>query len=238
VGAIGWIAVLAAVTTGAVVQGSIGFGLNVVAAPLAVLVEPDMVPGPLLVTAFTIAAAVSVRDRAALDLRAVGWALAGRVPGVIAGTWALSHLSSWALQVMLGSMVLAAAVVSAAGWSIRRTPRSEMGVGAISGFTGTTTSIGGPPMALLYQHDAAARLRANLSGFLVVGTAMSIGLLAVAGEFGRRDLQLGLPLVPAVLVGFAMSRRCTPWLDRGYSRPVVLVASALGALAVLARALL
>ncbi|MDQ3385935.1 MAG: sulfite exporter TauE/SafE family protein, partial [Actinomycetota bacterium] len=38
--------VIVAVLVGALVQGSIGFGLNLIAAPVLALVDPDLVPGP------------------------------------------------------------------------------------------------------------------------------------------------------------------------------------------------
>jgi uncharacterized membrane protein YfcA len=232
-----WAVALVVVAMGAVIQGSIGFGLNLVAAPVIVLMEPSMVPGPLLVTAFAMTAFVAIRERAALDLRGLGWALAGRVPGVVLGTWAVTVLSQRALEVGLGAIVLAATVASVVGVRVVRRPETELVAGALSGFTGTTTSIGGPPMGLLYQHDGAALSRANISWFLLFGVGLSIALLAVADEFHTDDLGRGGALVPAVLTGFLVSRRLTPALDRGYSRPAVLVASAVGAVLVLGRAL-
>lgn len=232
-----WAVALVIVAIGAIIQGSIGFGLNVVAAPVIVLMEPSMVPGPLLVTAFAMTAFVAARERAALELRGLGWALLGRVPGVILGTWAVTALTQRSLEIGLGVMVLIATVASVSGLRVARRPVTEVAAGAVSGFTGTTTSIGGPPMGLLYQHDTAALSRANISWFLLFGVGLSISLLAAAGEFDSRDLALGLGLVPGVLAGFALSGRLTPILDSGYARPVVLVASAVGALLVLARAL-
>ena len=42
---------------------------------------------------------------------------------------------------------------------------------------GSITSIGGPPMALVYQHRTGPELRATLALFFVFGSSLSILLL-------------------------------------------------------------
>lgn len=222
---------------GAALQGSIGFGQNLVAAPILVLLEPDVVPVPLLVTAFTITALVTVRERTEVDLEGVRWALVGRIPGAVVGVVAVAVLSTRGLAIAFAVMVLAATVLTAVGATVRRTHTTSVVAGAFSGFAGTTTSIGGPPIALLYADVEGGRLRGTLSAFFLVGVVMSIGLLAVGGQADLDDLLLGLQLSPGVVLGFVASRRLVPVLDRGYTRPIVLMVSAAGALAVLVRAL-
>ena len=50
--AVGLATVLVALLVGAVVQGTLGLGLGLVAAPVVTLVEPDLMPDFLLVLAF------------------------------------------------------------------------------------------------------------------------------------------------------------------------------------------
>jgi len=226
------------ITAGAALQGSVGFGQNLLAAPLVALVEPEVVPGALLVAATAINVLVLVRERSDVDIGEVAWSLGGRLPGVILGAAAVSALSTDGLGIVLGSLVLTAVVLTAAGLHIPRTPATRFGAGMVSGFGATSIGIGGPPMALLYADVEGGRLRSTLAGYFFFGTLVSIGALAVIGEFGRRDLELGIPLVPGVVVGFLVSSRLTPILDRGYTKPVVLSLSAVVAVTVLLRSLL
>ena len=113
----------------------------------------------------------------------------------------------------------------------------SIAAGFASGFGATTTSIGGPPMALLYQDASGPSLRGTLAGFFAVGNLLSMVTLTVVGELGSWELFTGLLFVPAVFAGFRLSVLVTPVLDRGYTRPVVLTVSVAGALGVLLRAL-
>lgn len=226
------------VVAGALVQGTVGFGQSIVAAPFLLLVDERLVPGPLLVAALAVTGLSVWRERYAVELGGFGWAFAGRVPGVVAGTVAVALLSPRGLGIVLGSVVLAAAAISASGIQVRRTRGTNLVAGFASGFGGTTTSIGGPPMALLYQDAAGPSLRATLGAFFALGAAMSVASLAAVGEFTLHELAVGLLFVPAVVVGFALSSKLTPHVDRGRTRPAVIAISVAGALAVLARSLL
>jgi hypothetical protein len=52
---------------------------------------------------------------------------------------------------------------------------------AIAGVMGTATSIGGPPMALVWQGHQGSRLRGTMSAFFMIGSAVSLVSLGVAG---------------------------------------------------------
>jgi uncharacterized membrane protein YfcA len=222
-----------AVVIGACVQGVLGFGLGLIAAPVLAMVDTDLVPGPLLFVGVPLTVLVAVRERGSLDFRGVRWALVGRIPGTIAGTIAVAALPDGPLAVLLAVVVLTAVVLSVAGWRARPTPVTLVTAGTASGFMGTATSIGGPPMAIVYQRRAGPELRATLAAYFVVGAAFSLAMLAVAGEFGRRELGLGLLLLPGVLVGFSCSRVAARVLDRGHTRAAVLSFSSASALALL-----
>ena len=53
--------------SGAVLQGSVGFGLGLVGVPLLVLIDPVFVPGPLLLGAFLLNLLISLREQTAID---------------------------------------------------------------------------------------------------------------------------------------------------------------------------
>jgi uncharacterized membrane protein YfcA len=112
-----------------------------------------------------------------------------------------------------------------------------LAAGLLSGVLGTAVSIGGPPIALLYQRETGSRLRGTLAAFFLIGVTMSLVGLRAADRFGLAELRQGAQLVPGILLGFLVSRRASGLLDRGYTRPAILTVSALSSVVVIARAL-
>lgn len=226
------------VAAGACLQGALGFGLGLVAAPVLAILDPDLVPGPLLFVGVPLTVMVALRERGALDFRGIRWAIAGRVPGTVAGSAAVALLPDGPLVVLLGVVVLLAVVVSIGGWRVLPTPPALITAGAASGFMGTATSVGGPPMALVYQRHSGPELRSTLAAYFVIGAALSLLMLALAGEFAAREVGLGVALLPGVLAGFALSWVAARVLDRGYTRVAVLAFSALSSSLLIIRELL
>ena len=228
----------AIVLPAAVLQGSVGFGYALVAAPLLLLIDARLVPGPLIFSAFALVLMTALRERGHIDSSGVGWTLVGRLPGTVLGALAVGAIPASAMAIPVGASVLLAVVLSASGWHLRPTRWTLVGAGTVSGFMGTTSSIGGPPLAVVYQHSPGPELRSPLAMLFMIGSVLSITALAIVGRFGKTELGLSLLLVPGTLLGFALSGRLTPWVDRGYTRPAVLVVSAAAGLLVLARELL
>lgn len=56
-------------------------------------------------------------------------------------------------------------------------------VGLITGITETSTGVGGPPLALAFQHKAAPVLRSTVALCFLVGEVISVIVLAVSGKF-------------------------------------------------------
>lgn len=232
------IAALTLVSVGACLQGTVGFGMSLTAAPLLIIVNPVYVPGPLLAASLTLGALVLLRDRRAIALREVSWALVGRFVGSVAGIGALAILTTRTLSLTLGAVVLAAVAASATGLHLRISRRSLVGAGVVSGFTATTTGVGGPPIALLYQRSAGEQVRANLAGFFIVGAGLTLALLAGAGRFGAAELRATGILIPGVLLGFVVSIWTRRLVDGDRLRPVVLAVAGLSAAVLIVRTLL
>jgi len=220
---------------GAMVQGSIGFGLNVVGAPLLVLVDTRFVPGPTLVAALVLTILVSVRERGSVDRTGFWWIFVGRVPGSLVAAVIVSALPERGIAFALSAIVLIAVVTSVAGWHVKRTPPNLVVGGAVSGVFSTLSSVGGPPIAMLYQDASGSELRGTLAAVFTIGALISIALLAVVGRFGERELRLSLALVPGVVLGFSLSRYANRFLDRRSMRGPVLVLCAISAIAAVIR---
>lgn len=224
------------VTIGSAVQGSIGFGLAVVSAPVLLLLNSVFIPGPLLLAAMLLVVLIAHRDRAAVLARDVPLGIVGRVLGTIPAAYALTLLSAHGYDMLFAGIVLLAVVLSVSGWHVRPTPANVVAAATLSGFAGTVSSLGGAPMALVYQAESGPRIRGTLSTIFVAGTLISITGLWWAGRFGLVELLVGLGLMPGIVVGFTLSRYTARRIDQVPIRPLILLVSALSGVAILVRA--
>lgn len=232
------VAAAVAVAFSAWIQGSVGFGYALVSAPLLALVAPQMVPGPIMLSSMLLSMASAVREHHSIDQRGVSLALLGRVPGVALGAGALAWLSTETMSVVFGGVVLAAVALSVSGLRLPLTTNTLLGTGFLSGVMGTMTSIGGPPIALVYQDAEGPELRATLNTYFALGAAMSIPALWLAGHFGRQQFIDGILLMPATAIGFALSGASRSYLDRGLTHAAVLAVASISALAIVVKEML
>ncbi len=226
------------VAVGAVFQGTVGFGVGTFAAPLLLLIDPRLVPGPLLFTAGVLITLLTRREWRGIRFRDLAWSVPGRVLGTAAAVAFLGVVPEQRLVLAIGLLVLLAVAISVAGPAVPLTPRTFLGAGALSGFFGTLTAVGGPPIALLYQREKGPVVRGTLSAFFVLGVVISLAGLVTARRFGAPQIRLALVLLPGALAGYAVSGRLARILDHRWLRPAILAASfAAGALVVLERLL-
>lgn len=189
---------------GAMVQTSIGFGISIVAAPILVFINPAWVPTSLLIAAIAQLVPAYVQQRHGTQWRGLRYALLGRIPGTLVGIGLLLIMTLPGLMVMIGAATLIGVVLSLTPVRLMPTDRNLGWAGFASAVMGTTTSIGGPPMALVMQHANALHLRANLTAYFLVGALISFAAQWSAGYVTAASLLAGLLFVPASLVGFAL----------------------------------
>jgi len=106
----------------------------------------------------------------------------------------MALMAKSAFAVFFSVLVLAAVGISIAGWAVQPSKKNLLLAGVASGYMGTITSIGAPPMALIYQHAPGPRVRATISAFFVVGVVFSLGALATFGHFGLDHEHAAHPL--------------------------------------------
>ena len=220
---------------GFTLQGAVGFGMGILGSPILILIDPRLVPGPVLASTMVFTLMLTVRERRGIDLGGVGWALIGRVAGTLPAAAVLAALPQDQLTRVFGLMVIVAVAISVSGVHVRPRPSTLLAGGVLSGLLGTVGAIGGPPIALLYQHASGEKFRGTLSSLFFVGTIISIAALVPAGRFGGQELRLTLFLLPGALFGFLASRRLASRLDRGSTRPAVLGVAAVAGLIVVVR---
>ena len=150
---------------GSTVQGSIGFGMGLLASPILVLLDPRFVPAPILLSSLVLTTFLALRERREIDVVGVRWALIGRVAGTLLAATILAALPPDLMVIVFGSIVLVGVAMSASGVRLRPERSMLIGAGMLSALMGTIASIGGPPMALIYQQADGARLRGTMSVF-------------------------------------------------------------------------
>ena len=121
-------------------------------------------------------------EREEIHWAGLGWSLPSRVLGTAVGVAAVATFSTRSLGLVVAVMVLAAVLVT---WLAVRPPMTRgtlVAAGLVSGFAGTATSIGGPPMAILYQDRPPRQIRTTLAVYFMVGAALSLAGLGLAGQ--------------------------------------------------------
>ena len=226
------------VLIGAVVQGAVGYGLNLISGPLLALLDPVFVPVPVLLIACALAAALTVRELSSVQWRGVGWAMVGRIPGNLLGLLALVLLPVTGFNLVIGITVLACVVLSVVTWRPRITRPSLVVAGTASGAFGTVSAIGGPPIALLYQNESGPTVRATLSAFFLLASVSSVTTLAVAGQVRGEHLVAAAALLPFIAGGFLVSGPLRTVLSGGRLRIAVLGVAAASAVVLIGKSIL
>ncbi|MEO5851041.1 MAG: TSUP family transporter [Nocardioides sp.] len=223
---------------GATVQGLVGLGLGLVAAPVVMLLEPRLMPDLLLWLAMFLPMATLAHEHAEIDWRGLGWSLAARVPGTVAGVALVATFSPRALGVVVAVVVLVSVVLTARAVVIPVTRPTLVAAGLVSGVTGTASSIGGPPLAILLQHRGARQVRTTLAVYFLVGAGLSLAGLAVGGGLEPHVLVLAVLLSPTLLVGLVLAQALARVLPSDTVRVPILVVCAASACVLLVRSLL
>ena len=192
-------------------------------------------PGPILLSTTVLTVLLVYRERTAIDFHGIQWAMVGRLVGTVLASAILLVVSADQLVLLIGVFILSAVGMSLSGFRFDPIRPVLVVAGMLSGLLGTIASVGGPPMALVYQHAAGARIRSTMSGFFLLGTILSLGALWYVGRFDAYEIQLTLVMLPSVLTGFVLSKWTAVYVDRGYVRPAVLSVAAGAGLLVIIR---
>jgi uncharacterized protein len=200
------VAMSAIVVFAGFVQGSTGVGFALVVAPVLGLGAPEMLPVAVLVLMLPLNIYVAWRERAALDFRSGAWITAGRLAGTFGGLWVLVALSASHLNLLIGVSTIAAASVTLAMPAFQPSRAVYVAAGLVTGVTETATGIGGPPLALVYQHHPVAVMRSTIALCFLIGELISLAFLWHAGRIAAPQLVGAAQLLPALGAGALLSR--------------------------------
>ena len=194
-----------------------GFGFSLLAVPLMTLVVS---PRDAVVVA-TISGAISTTSQAVIDRKHVDSSIAKRLilasyAGMPFGLMAFIFVSETGLRLVLGVVVISAAVLLLRGFRLRDDSHHlDWLFGIVSGFLSTSTSTNGPPLVFLMQARqlAPATFRATINTVFAVVNVGALALFVSAGKVNGNNLSGVAVAVPALgvalAIGYAVRRHIT-----------------------------
>ena len=159
------------------------------------------------------------------------------MPGTAVGAAVVAVVSVQVLGGVVGAAVIVACLVSTWSNEHRINRANSLGAGVASGFMDTVAATGGPPLALLYQHRPAQQIRTTMAVYFVVGAALSLVGLQIAGDLTWAQAQAAAELLPALLIGVVVGALSRRHLPAHRVRTAVLAVSALSAVVLVVRSL-
>jgi len=231
------IAAVVVMYVAATVQGSVGFGQNLLAAPILLQIDESLVPAPIMVAVIVTNISLFVREHDDVDIKLVGPAIIARVPGAVLGALVVASVSPTVLGLIVAVAVFAVVLISAFGPEPSRSWQLVGSAGLVSGFTGTTTSIGGPFVALAMSGVPGPVLRSSMGLYFMSGSVVSLTALTLSGVLDLAALRTGVLLFVPVALGVWSSRWFVPILDRGYTRAAIFTLSTIAAVLLVLRLL-
>ncbi|MBF0417649.1 MAG: sulfite exporter TauE/SafE family protein [Magnetococcales bacterium] len=211
---------------GVIVQASLGFGFALISAPLLKLVDPDLLPGPLMVAGMLLNLAMSARGQRVVDKRCLRWIVLGSLPGLWLGALSYAWLTPRQIDLLFGVLVLSAVGMSRLSGASHASSGVLMTGGFFSGVMNMTTTMGGPPVVLALQTLPGAQFRATLAIYFLVIGGISLMILPHSVQLDMEKAIRGMALMPVVILGIWSAGPFERWLDAGHTRIAVLLLAA------------
>lgn len=236
-------ALAATVFVGAAFQNLFGIGFGLIASPLIFVIDHRLVPSVVIMIGTLSAIPHAVANVRRLNWRHCATATVSRLVGSAAGAAVLARLlggtDSRAFALVFAATLVFAVLMSTVGrWAKFFTPSVPKLAAAsmLSGLFGTMTSIGGPPVALIYRLQPPALARAHLNAFIAIGGILSVAALYAEGLVGILQLKAAALLAAPAALGMWSSRLFADAAHRHF-KGAILGVVLLSAVAIAARAL-
>ena len=129
----------------------------------------------VVLVAWPIGGVAALREHHALDRRALPWILVrSRAGNARSDLLIVSRARADELAIIVGAVTVLGVASSVVTPPIHVGPGSAGLAGFVSNVTGTAAAVGGPPVALLYQHHGGPTVRATLGVFFATSATLSI----------------------------------------------------------------
>lgn len=228
-----WMGTIVAIA--ACVQGTIGIGFALVVAPVLAFMSPELLPVSLLLLMVPLNLFTVWREHHTFDWRGASWITLGRVVGTLAGAGVLVLLTSHRLNLLIGGATIAIALVTMAAPAFSPNRGAFLTVGLLTGISETATGIGGPPLAMAYQHHRPEVLRSTVAGCFLLGELLSIATLAVLGRATWQQMLAAALLLPFLAMGAIISSFARRKLNERLLRALVLIFAVISGAFLIAR---
>jgi uncharacterized protein len=197
----------------AIINGALGYGFSSITVPVALGFVANRVLNPALVLLEVVLNLVSLfLNRRALPAvwRRTLPLLAGLLPGVILGGVFLSVVAAVSLKAATYALLLPLILLQAAGvsWPIRDERAIGIPFGLGLGVLYSTTTISGPPLALLLNNQGLAQdeFRAAIALIRVAESSFTLVTYLFLGLYVAQSFDIFWLLLPAVALGLPLGR--------------------------------
>ena len=217
-----FILIFITVLLSAAIQGSTGMGFALIMAPILVYAQPNLMPFALLLLMLPLNAYILIREIGSLNQQSLKWILPSRFIGTFLGLLVLVLLSPEHLKVFVGVSTILAVLLSVYAPQFSPSRKAYACAGVITGITETSTGVGGPPLALVYQYEKASVMRASIAACFLFGEIISKCLLAMTKpESIILNSEIAFYLI-AVLLGLILSNYIKKLIKDKYLRNFIL----------------
>lgn len=218
-------------------QAATGLGAGFMVVPLLGLISLDLVPGPTVFASFVLTMTMTWRGQKDIRYQGLPVLFVGLFIGIVIAGLVISRLDLQILKLLFGLLIAFVVILSVLVPDFKLTKPRLMIAGAFSGFIGTVCGMGAPILALVYQHQKGAVIRATLALVFVLSGLMMLVSLHFAGRFGMNEVRSGLYLMPGFLIGYLASPKLAQFVDKGLARILVLSISSVSAIFLIFQAL-
>lgn len=220
------ISVLLTVLLAALVQSSVGFGYALITVPVLLLIlDAKTVVLVALMTSAVLNILIVTTTWRKISGRIVLPLIAASSLGTIPGAYLLKVVDAGVLKLWVGAVVFVTALIMLTGKKLqfRNGRLAQLMAGFGSGILGSSTGMSGPPVVLCLVDQGHRKdvFRASLAAFFLLNNLISLAMHARTGSLTWEIARLGLSLVPAQVIGFAVGLQLLPRLKEGIFRRVV-----------------
>jgi uncharacterized protein len=231
-----YLACFAAILVSSATHRVTGQAFGLICAPLIALAAPAHIPALILLCGLPVMIYSIKWDWAEVRWREISYAFVGRVVGaLLAATIIALVADANVISLCVGISVLLGVAISLTNFAIAINPASLVTAGFMSGAMATLTSVGAPPMGLLYQRVSFDHVRATLNAFFLFGALASVGALLLYRLINRSDVGLMLALLPAIWLGTLAGDVALKHLTIKSLRPFTLIISTVAAVVLILR---
>lgn len=198
---------LLSVFIGAITQSAIGIGFGIPGCVI-LLFDASLIPTSIVLMGTFVAFSNAFLSFKQIIKKDLIYSLTGRVVGtLIAAPIIMITVGTKYFMFIFGFMLLFIVPLSFFKWNIQASIKNVSIAGLFSGFLGTLTGVGGPPMGIVYQNSNSSRVVPTLNMFFGFGALFSVIVLWNIGLLNMIIAIKCLLLSPSVAIGIMLGRQ-------------------------------